>query len=213
MIPDAAEVVRRRWTAMTILRLLSIVALLSSLLPAGSWISEGLRDDDLFDVSYYWPRMLGAVGGLVLGAIMLLLAAPLARWAVPFKRELRCPRCDYRLEGLVDPLCSECGLVLTREFLGEPRELAPETDAQRIIRLQDTVATVVRLLGLLMVVGFGASATLHTITFFVEPFYDAWWVFMLSTRILTQGTLVIVGMVFMVKGGLIGRLLAPRARG
>ncbi|MCH8271165.1 MAG: hypothetical protein IH985_08165 [Planctomycetes bacterium] len=116
MIPSAAEIIRKRESAAFILAIFGIVCYLIGLIPLVLWLGEGLRDADLFDLSYYLEQILFAFVFLINAAIFTFLRRPLAAWLIR-PRPLECPACSYRLERLTIPRCPECGLVLTDEFL------------------------------------------------------------------------------------------------
>lgn len=88
--------------------------LLRLAIPAFPWkgLSNGLNKDTL-PMSAHWMLLryldsLLYVGGFWVAVFGGLLVTRRTR---PF-RELRCPRCEYRLQGLTSSRCPECGLPI-----------------------------------------------------------------------------------------------------
>ena len=163
MIPDAAETVRRRVAATLAIRVLCFPFLMIALVPFGIWISEGIVDGDLFVPRYFLgPVIFGSLGLLVTGAFFLA-SGGLAKLLVKPATYNQCPRCGYRLEGLVEPVCSECGLPLTREFMGEPRPAVP-ADTPELCRAR-MVTLFTPILRLAAGVGAFASGSLASLIF------------------------------------------------
>ncbi len=148
MVPSPAEVARRRWTLLIVLRCVSFLGLSATVLPLASWISEGLRDGDLFSIIYYWPRIVGGLLPFLFFAFVLMFGRLFVHLVVPLRKWSECPACRYRLEGLVEARCPECGLALSPEFMGQP----PARDSglrrtARVIRTRENVAVVLRCCG------------------------------------------------------------------
>lgn len=53
---------------------------------------------------------------LIPGLLLILIDAPLSRRLVPMPKA-RCPRCNYDVATLTEPLCPECGLELPDALL------------------------------------------------------------------------------------------------
>lgn len=110
---SSAEVFRHRVIVVLVLRIGGLLCLALSLSPVISWLFEGIRDGDLFMLSYYLYRLTTAVVLLALGCACLLLSPRVAAWLVPVDTKPLCPGCGFDLAGLSDPRCPECGLVIT----------------------------------------------------------------------------------------------------
>lgn len=151
LIPNAAEVVRRRWTVATCLRVGALGLAMLGFYPLLSWLTEGLRDGDLWDVSWYWGRMLLSVLLPGMGAACFFLAGWVSRLLVPIRRHAECPVCRHRIEGVTEARCTECGLTLTEEFLtGQSPGGTGEPDYARLVMIRrGTVTTVFRVVGVL----------------------------------------------------------------
>lgn len=117
LIPNASELVRRRWTARTGARCAALFLASISILPVVSWATEGYMDGDFFDLWYYADRIALAVLCLIIGLIAWLMQGLLARIVVPIPKGARCPKCNHNIEGMTEAVCTECGLKLTPEFI------------------------------------------------------------------------------------------------
>ncbi len=214
MIPNASEVVRRRWVFVSVLRLLGVVGVLVALPAAALWIAEGVRDDDLLDITYYWPRMLMSLSGFGAAFVALLGAKRVSRWIVPARTTTSCPRCWYRLEGLVEPICPECGLTLTPEFMGGTREEpAPEPRAVRLVKIRDLMTPWVRLVGLLMVLTYGLYAFVVSVGLLVDAPNDPATLIGLWITVIFAWIVLIGGVGMIIRGEWVSAMLVPRVRG
>jgi len=149
MVPNASEMARRRLTARTAIRFACALVLLITLFPFVSWLSEGLRDGDFFDFSYYLGRIILTGIFLVLPVVIWLLQGVLARWLVPMPRAVCCPGCGQDTSGLVEQRCPECGLPLTAEFLDPTRPPEFHTDGPALgMKRRETAAIVFRVIGI-----------------------------------------------------------------
>ncbi|GIK19629.1 MAG: hypothetical protein AMXMBFR77_19630 [Phycisphaerales bacterium] len=142
-----------------VLRCTTLLAMPVAVVPFASWIQEGVRDGDLLDVGYYWPRVTAGFLPFVYFVFVLMFGRLFVHFVVPLRRWSECPACRYRLEGLVEARCPECGLALSPEFMG----LSPERDSNlrrtaRVIRTREIVAVVLRFCGVLA--GFAASLSI-----------------------------------------------------
>jgi hypothetical protein len=132
MVPSAAEIMRRRHQWESRLRALSLCMLIFALFPLLSWLAEGLADEDLTEYLYYLPRIVAFLLSIAVAAFGRFAGRSLARWIVPIP-DVRCPRCDYRLDHLSAPRCPECGLPLPDELV-KPNDESPvagETGIER----------------------------------------------------------------------------------
>jgi len=172
MIPDAAEVTRRRVSAALAIRVLTVPFLYISLFPIAAWIGEGVDDGDLFEIGYYLGQIVVGVVGICICLTVMALAGVFSRLLIKPTRYNKCPGCHYRLEGLIEPRCSECGLELSREFMGEPREPGKLEPMQVYrARMVSVFAPIVRLCaGLIMFV----SAFIGGLIFLVMMFNGRW---------------------------------------
>ena len=109
-----------------VLRLAGLLGFLFAAIPFLSWLFEGLRDGDFFDLGYYFDRMMLTFALGVGGAILLVLSGVIARILVPFPKP-RCPRCTYRIQHLHAPRCPECGIELPEEMMTGPPPASPPT--------------------------------------------------------------------------------------
>jgi hypothetical protein len=172
MLPDASEIVRRRLTAFAVLRVIALVCMLPAVGPLAFLASEAL--DPRFNRSSFWSDLPASVAVII---VMLLPGFSIwwgarwfARWMVPVHARPRCPRCDYALEGLTEPVCPECGLPLTREFMPGSPPPPPASREDQIVRLRDTFTPVVRLIALLVAGAAWAIAGFTTAAFIVDTF-------------------------------------------
>ncbi len=209
MIPNASEVIRRRWTIATVLRVLSIPVFLSAAIPILSWIAEGIQDSDLLDVSWYWPRMFSGAVLMIGGAAGFALAGLIARFVVPARDGVRCPRCRYRLEGLVEARCPECGLTLTPEFLGVPGEPdKPEPSAVHLVKLRDTLVPILRLAGGILVFVYFFAVIGRTFYVVVEAPNSQYPIAVI--RLMHSWLGLLVGAVLLFRGQRVAALLVPK---
>ena len=118
MIPSIGDIMRRRATAVSVMRGGSVFSALCVAVPLLSWVFEGLSDGDFFELGYYSGRIAVIIVLLMLSLACVVLARPVSKWIVPM-HEPRCPRCDHLLSHLVTPRCSECGLRLPDELVQE----------------------------------------------------------------------------------------------
>ncbi len=117
LIPNASELARRRWTVRTAVRCAALFLASIAILPIVSWATEGFMDDDFFDLWYYADRIALAVFCLIVGAVAWITQGLLVRLIVPIPKGTRCPRCNHNIAGMHEPVCTECGLELTPEFI------------------------------------------------------------------------------------------------
>ncbi|MFG0305085.1 MAG: hypothetical protein ACF8Q5_02585 [Phycisphaerales bacterium JB040] len=149
MIPNASEMLRRRLTARTLIRLACVALLLIAIVPFVSWLMEGIRDDDFFNLYYYTDRIVLTGVFVVLPVVVWLLQGILVRWLVPMPRGVRCPGCGQDTTGLVEQRCPECALPLTAEFLDPARPPEVHLDGPALaLKRRETAAIVFRIIGI-----------------------------------------------------------------
>jgi len=108
-----SELVRLRVLFTAIARLLGIFLTLSSVLPVGWWLVEGIMDGDLWWLEYYWPRLALAFYMLLAGVGMALFGGVLATMLVRSRHgSVSCPMCKFELTSLDRGRCTECGYEL-----------------------------------------------------------------------------------------------------
>lgn len=122
MGPISRDIMMQRLFLQGLIRLLAIVCFVASLYQALAWFIEGVRDLDLFDISYYFYRIARGFFFLAIAAALWVLAGFFAKLMISFPKHLECPRCSFLLRGLPTTRCPECGLVLPQNLAGEPRE-------------------------------------------------------------------------------------------
>ncbi len=159
MIPNAAEITRRRVTAATVLRLFAVFMAQLALIPAFEMLSIWTNPDhwNFGNPSALIIPAIGAAVILSVSAIIWALAPWAARRAIRVPRVNTCPGCRYKLQGLNTPQCPECGLTLTPEYLSP--DLEPDRRETDTILLRQICVLVLR----------GASV-LAAIPFFVRFF-------------------------------------------
>jgi hypothetical protein len=173
MVPNAAEVARRRWTVAIVLRCAAMGLLLLATWPLFNWLTEGFADGDLLNMEYYAGPIVLTALLVIVGFMLALLSRPLARLLVPIRPYSACPACNYRLEGLAEPRCPECGLPLSPEFLGEapPEDAALRTTADAL-RARATLVTVFRAVGIFLLPFVGLYALSFMFFVLVEGLDD-----------------------------------------
>lgn len=104
------DLLRLRLIFVALTRLGGLILAVSSVIPIVSWLAEGLTDDDLWWLGYYWPRIAMAVFLVVAGAVLMLLGGVLGRFLVRTRAgTVACPKCRFDLTVLDRGRCTECG--------------------------------------------------------------------------------------------------------
>ncbi len=119
MVPNASDIARRRATALIVFRLLSSVVILIGGFILAIWIGVQLTDPSENEIA---PLGVG-IAVLALGAGAWFASGFAARLIIKAPTASTCPVCGYLLESLLEPRCTECGTVLTDEFM--PGHVAP----------------------------------------------------------------------------------------
>lgn len=149
MIPSASDLARRRHTVIIVLRMLALVpAALTTLLMAtglANVLEWGIDESDA--IAFAIILVFG--GGST--AFTFFVLPRMVGLIVPRTRAVHCPFCDYRLEGLIEPRCPECGNALSPEFIGQPAAHGGHHDEPwpvTVERRRSLFAGVARALGL-----------------------------------------------------------------
>lgn len=176
MIPDPADIIRRRITGTLVIRVVSILVALAALVPILIWLAVGIVESSLWQAHSYMPAFIVASILSAVAALLWFLAPLLARFAVPVPRVIKCPACLYRLQGVNAPQCPECGLALTPEFLNPERHRPPRRAGPDTILLRQVMLLAVRLIAL-------AGATPALLYLFIafsiwrsDPLYHSPWI-------------------------------------
>lgn len=218
MVPNASELARRRLTAATIVRLVGLLPVFAIMIAWAGFISGNLAEP--LDEAEPWIVMTAlAVFAGVITAGIFALAPWVSTKLVPTPRDTRCPACRYVLEGLVEPRCPECGIALTREFMGEP----PEPDdgiRPRPSEVNGRVATftpIVRILGFMVTIPFGvAAAVMLSLAFVAHWNASGDWEngHRITFTILSSGfgVATLVGLTLLFFGGRVAWAIVPRAK-
>lgn len=167
MIPSAEQVIRRRWLLGTWFRVGGVFLIIAAVPSLASWLAEGMRDGDLFDLEYYAGRMLVSAMGLIGGPIFLAFAGAIAWLAVPVQRgPLRCPGCNYELVGLQTPQCPECGLPLSQNLI-DASKVAVGEHRRRVKRFP--LGMLIRPMLLFALAWFSILGIMGLLIFIVDP--------------------------------------------
>lgn len=171
MIPDPAEITRRRVTATLVIRVIAVIAALVSLVPVAVWLAEGIAYSNFFAFHYFVANIVGFA--TILGAAFTLwfVAPPLARLAVPVPRVLKCPACQYRIQGVNAPQCPECGLTLTPEFLNPARGNPPAPPGHDTVLLRQIMLLVLRVVAIVGALPMTLYLLIATYIWLSEPQY------------------------------------------
>ncbi len=199
MSTTTADIVRWRCILTSVIRIGCVLIGMGAVVPAVSWLHEGVMDGDLFDLSYYAPRVMATFMLLIAGVGGPLLAPLIVRLSMPLVEGKRCPKCGYAVES---ESCPECGLDVSGL-------LEPSTpllnDMQWRSRTLYIMTTVSRLLALALVV-YGvldlAWWSFIGFMYWQETFADMVEMLIYSTRPLVF--IVIGGFWFVLAGPIVG---------
>lgn len=192
MIPDPADIIRRRITATLILRVVAVLVALAALVPILIWLAVGIVEGSLWRADSYMPAFIVASIVSTVAALLWFLAPLLARFAVPVPRVIKCPACLYRLQGVNAPQCPECGLTLTPEFLNPERHRPPRRAGPDTILLRQVMLLAIRLIAL---AGTIPSLLYLFIAFSIwrsDPLYQSPWITMPPALMLVVLTTLLV---------------------
>ncbi len=110
LVTNPSDCVRQRLFGLLVIRFFGFTVVLAAVIPILSWLTEGISDGDLLDLSYYAGRIGVAIALGFIGLGLLLGAGPISRKLVVVHREPLCPGCGFDLTGLIEPRCPECAL-------------------------------------------------------------------------------------------------------
>ncbi|MFG0247038.1 MAG: hypothetical protein ACF8MF_13395 [Phycisphaerales bacterium JB052] len=158
LIPNASEIARRKWTVRIGVRAIALLFATLSLWPIVSWLTEGYMDNDTWNMGYYADRVAIAVFLLIIASVAWFTQKPISRMLVPIPKGTRCPKCNHRIEGMTEPICTECGLELTPEFITptgigdapDSRSTDPRTIPFRFANRRSIAANCFRFVGILV---------------------------------------------------------------
>ncbi|MEO1511361.1 MAG: hypothetical protein AAFU70_04740, partial [Planctomycetota bacterium] len=177
-------------------------------------IDEGFRRGTAGDVAI---GLVAAVLVSMPGLISWVFSHRIARGLVPVRTAIHCPGCGYRIEGLEEARCPECGLELPAEFMGAGRpDQGSEPDrAAHLIKMRDTLTPVIKIIGFALMLVFG----LVTVTVGVNLYHDiqrGWAdpedVNVMSIWVAIMGVLTLVHAGMFMFGFRAARLFMPPAR-
>lgn len=151
MIPDPGEILRRRVTAATIVRIMAFVPVGIAFGIGSTWVhvafAERLRTSDHIAFGASISVMLA------MAVIMWTIAPTHARHSVKMPKSVVCPACNYKIQGLAEARCPECGLPLTSEFIAKPGEKTPPPRDPDRVMLRQFATGIVRLAAALGLIG------------------------------------------------------------
>lgn len=196
MIPNAAEIARRRVTAATVYRFFVVIPLLISLIPIfemlNIWFNPGHwnHGENLASIG----PLIGVALLLGSAAILWALAPWAARRAIKVPRVNTCPACRYKLQGLNAPQCPECGLTLTPEYLAS--DLAPDDREPDTVFLRQISVMVLRGTALIACIPLAVWFAASLVYLFIDGFrYGEVAEYLMQAAISGVGLLVAVGVI------------------
>lgn len=157
MIPNPAEVIRKRWAAKAWIRLTALIPLIVGYFFAAIALVSILPDYQYLDLEeiIIGCTIVAVFEFFSIGAAVIIwfTAGPIARRMVSGTAEPACPRCRYKLQGLTEPKCPECGLDLPPDFLAGSQPIStPEPEAVRLVRLREAWTPWLRVIGAVITV-------------------------------------------------------------
>ena len=174
MVPSVSEIVRRRLTVVAVIR---TIAFLFGIAGVGfvliwffvPWVDEWTNH---LDRDWLGTCLVLVIISAALASLLWVLAPWESRRIIRFPKAVICPECRYKLEGVTEARCPECGIVLTTEFMGaEPHR--PAALRQRLwsarLAMKTTLALrFVSILGLIfwlvLLVALVVSFTVHKVS-------------------------------------------------
>lgn len=140
VVPDPSTIAKRRHLLRTGVRIVAVILIGHALLGANEVLTAYLMADSDYPSYTGWEFILLATlthgVPIALAVILLVLERSLCRWLVPMPK-VRCPGCEYTLDGSPAGRCPECGLILDPAHFGgyagvmptPTREPAPTTNS------------------------------------------------------------------------------------
>lgn len=121
VVPDPSTIAKRRHLLRTGVRAFALVLIVHSLLGANDVLAEYLTTEPDYAPYTGWDLVVREVlvhgVPIALAAILLVIERSLCRWLVPMPK-VRCPGCEYTLDGTPPGRCPECGLMLDPAHFG-----------------------------------------------------------------------------------------------
>jgi hypothetical protein len=166
MIPDPGEILRKRTGSATVVRILALVPLFAGVCIAAAW-GYAANEDRLYAGEH---TGYGVSVGIFVGfAVLVWALAPWhARRSVKMPKSVVCPACNYKIAGLTEARCPECGLPLTAEFIAKPGEKTPPPRDPDRATMRQMATAITRLLAMIV-----ALATTPYLIYFTVEFVRA----------------------------------------
>jgi len=147
MIPDPGEILRRRVTATTVVRIAALIPVMASVTIVAVWAGTAISS------RMYMGEHIGYAAACAIFlafAVLLWTLAPFnARRSVRMPKSVVCPACNYKIRGLIEARCPECGLPLTAEFIAKPGEKTPPPRDPDRTTMRQFATGIVRVLGVI----------------------------------------------------------------
>lgn len=165
------DLLRLRLIFVALMRLAGLVVAVSSVLPIASWLAEGIADDDLWWLGYYWPRIALAVFLAIAGVVLLLLGGVLGRLLVRTRAgKVACPMCRFDLTVLDRGRCTECGYEVNPML---PELGVPPMERVLVVRLGAFAALRLVAFGVLVLSAY-ALAVFFAKAYLPQTFIMSW---------------------------------------
>ncbi len=121
VVPDPSTIAKRRHLLRTGVRIVAALLIGHALFGANDTLTEYLTTEPDY-ISYTgWDSVVRATlthgVPIALAVILLVIERSLCRWLVPMPK-VRCPGCEYTLDGTPPGRCPECGLQLDPAHFG-----------------------------------------------------------------------------------------------
>ncbi|MEN0020663.1 MAG: hypothetical protein AAF747_07265 [Planctomycetota bacterium] len=212
MVPGPSEVVRRRLTAVMVLRLtLAALYFIILVISVGTLVGIAIEaiaiatDANRTFRWFPWEVVIFGVSFPTISAIVFgvpwWLSPWIARKLIKVPGKVPCPSCGYQLQDLVEPRCPECGLQLPPEFMGAPpRRKGQPAGLAAVASARSLVAVGVRIFAFLLAfaalgIGIQWFIVLADVVFGTFNFFDG--IDLIGWTIAMLGGVGIVGVLFM----------------
>lgn len=174
MIPNASEITRRRLTASMLIRMLAVLVLHGSMVPI-IIMSVLIVDGEISGAGHDWfPFIIAAAIPASIAVTVWCLAPWVARLMIRVPRLAVCPACQFKLDGLMAPQCTECGYTLTPEFLTSSTERSADVREPDTVLLRQIATLVLRLVSGALVPIAGLSAFAMAADAIEHPEWSSW---------------------------------------